>query len=258
VKSLFFIFIFFAHGCFAQWIVRPLIGQNTFQIDYAKGQYSYGGKLGASSFMPALDVEYRFGKKLDSMSSLMQLATNPRYGIITGIGFWRHLNSEKGISLSSDDISSSYRSSFVCAPLIFKYYMQMGVLNENMKIGFGLGAIGLYRLNTELHEEAVIYARDQNFRVISEQLVEDTRDITQASAPLAIGFCIEMSFEYERFYVAFRAWGAGQDQYAKGIKGDWKVPYDHSIYLQAYDRYQSMTLTGISYLIGFRITSLKP
>ena len=258
MKRLLIVSVFLSNGCLAQLVIRPSIFQNNFQIYYNKGQYSYGGQFGASSFVPTLDLEYRFGKELDSLSTSWQMATNPRYGLITGISIWNYLNTEKGMSLKGDDLFSSYRSRFVSVPLMLKYYLQVGVLNENMRLGWGLGAIGLYRLKTELHEEATIYIRDSQNVFIGQQFVEDTRDITKSSMPLTFAWCIELSFEYGRFYLSFRAWRTLGDQYVKSITGNWKVPYNQSIYLQAYDKFPQMIFTGGGLLIGFRITSLKP
>ncbi len=243
----------------AQFVVRPIFSQNAFQIlYYGNGTYDYGGKFGSTAFVPGLDLEYRFSKELDSLSSPMKLATNSCFALLFNASYWKYTNEENGFNKKGDPLSSSYRSEFIAMPLLAKYYMQMGVLNENMRIGWGLGVIGLYRLKTELHEEAIVYTLDPVTNgVISQQTFEATADIAKQSPSITIGFCLEMSVEYNRLYFALRVYQSGQDQYAKGFEVNYGLPETQSIYQLAYKEYPKMIYTGGGILIGWRITRLK-
>lgn len=254
MKKLFLLFWFFygftTHG---QFLIRPVVLQNAFQIFYNKGTYIYGGKFGSNAFAPGLDLEYRFTKELDSLSSPTKLATNSSFAILFSAGYWKHKNIETGLNKNGDQLYSSYDVQFISMPLLIKYYVQPGALSEGMRIGWGLGVMGLYRLNTELNENATIYLRDQSNKVIGQQFIEDAANITQLSPPLTINFCLEMSFEYNRLYFALRVYSSGKDQYAKGIESIWKIPEPQSIYLQTYKDYPKITYTGGGLLIGWRI-----
>lgn len=243
----------------AQLIVRPIISQNAFQIEYyGNGTYDYGGKFGSTAFVPGLDIEYRFMKELDSLSSAMKLSTNSCFAILFSTSYWKYTNVETGFNKDGDALSSSYRSQFVAMPLLAKYYVQMGILNENLRIGWGLGVISLYRLNTELHEEAIVYTRDPVTNgVISQQTIVATADIASQSPLLTIGFCLELSVEYSRFYFAFRAYQSGQNQYANGFEGSYGLPEEQSIYRLAYKEYPKIIYTGGGILLGWRINRLK-
>jgi len=258
MRYLFILFCLLSYTALAQFIARPVVMQNAFQIEYNRGVYDYGGKFGSSAFVPGLDLEYRFIKELDSLSSPTKLATNSFFAILFNASYWKYSNNETGYNKSGDKLASTYNSQFISMPLMAKYYMQLGVLNEKMRLGWGVGAIGLYRLKTELHEEAIIYTRSPtNNSVIGQKTIEDTADIEKLSPTLTIGYCIEGSFEYGRFYVAFRAFGTTKDQYAKGIESSWKIPETQSIYLQAYKAYPKITYTGGGVLLGWRITPMK-
>ncbi len=239
----------------AQFLIRPIIMQNAFQIKYeGNGTYDYGGKFGSTAFVPGLDLEYRFTKELDSLSSPAKLSTNSSFAILFSASYWRYSNVENGLNKNGDVLSSSYRSQCIAMPLLVKYYVQLGVLNENMRFGWGLGVIGLHRLKTELHEEATVYTRDPVTKgVISQQTFEATADISKQSPPLTIGFCIEGSVEYGRFYFAFRAYQSGKDQYAKGFETNYALPEAQSIYRLAYKEYPKMIFTGGGILLGLRI-----
>src|SRR5882672_2756296 len=101
--------VLWSQCCLAQLIVRPLVVHNAFRIYYNKGTYSYGGKFGATAVIPSLDIEYRFGKSLDSLSSETKLAFNPNYGIIVNVSLWNYENTEKGRNLNSEPMSSSFK-----------------------------------------------------------------------------------------------------------------------------------------------------
>jgi hypothetical protein len=259
MRNLIVAFLLVSLTAKAQFVVRPIISQNAFQIQYyGNGTYDYGGKFGSTAFVPGLDIEYRFTKVLDSLSSPMKLATNPCFVLLFSASFWKYTNVENGFNTKGDPLSSTYQSQFIAMPLLAKYYMQLGVLNENMRIGFGLGVIGLYRLQTELHEEAILYTRDPVTNgVISQQTVEATADIAKQSPSVTIGFCLEISVEYNRFYFALRAYQSGQDQYATGFEANYGLAETQSIYQLAYKEYPKMIYTGGGVLVGWRITRLK-
>jgi hypothetical protein len=259
MRNLVFLFLVVCLSTNAQFIVRPIISQNAFQIQfYGNGTYNYGGKFGSTAFVPGLDLEYRFTKELDSLSSPMKLSTNSSFALLFSASYWKYTNVETGFNKDGDALSSSYRSQFVAMPLLAKYYVQLGILNENMRIGWGLGVMGLYRLSTELGEEAIMYTRDPVTNgVISQQTVETTADIAKQSPLLTIGFCLELSIEYSHFYFAFRAYQSGQDQYAKGFEANYGLPEDQSIYRLAYKEYPKIIYTGGGILLGWRINRLK-
>ena len=261
MKNIVILFLVASLTTKAQFIVRPIISQNAFQIQYyGNGIYHYGGRFGGTAFVPGLDLEYRFTKELDSLSSPMKLGTNSCFALLFSASYWKYNNIETGLNRKDNNgpLSSSYRSQFIAMPLLLKYYIQMGVLNENMRIGWGLGVMGLYRLKTELHEEAIVYtlAPVTNF-VISQQTFEATADITKQSPQLTFPFCFEMSFEYNRFYFALRAYQSRKDQYAKGFEGNYGLPEAQSIYRLAYKEYPKMIFTGGGILMGWQINRLK-
>lgn len=259
MRNLIILFLLTSLVTNAQFVARPIISQNAFQIEYyGNGTYDYGGKFGSTAFVPGLDVEYRFSKELDSLSSPMKLATNSCFAILFSASYWKYTNEENGFNKDGNPLSSSYRSQFIAMPLLAKYYMQLGVLNENMRIGWGLGIIGLYRLKTELHEGATLYTRDPVTNgVISQQAFEGTADLTKQSPSLTIGFCLEMSVEYNRLYFALRAYQSGQDQYASGFEANYGLSETQSIYQLAYKEYPKMIFTGGGILLGWRITRLN-
>lgn len=249
MKTILFLLSLTSFITHAQLIVRPVISQNAFQIRYyGDGTYDYGGKFGRTALVPGLDVEYRFTKELDSLSSPMKLATNSRFAILFSASYWKYNNVESGFN-EDRMLSSSYRSQFIAMPLLVKYYMQVGVLNENMHLGWGLGIMGLYRLKTELHEEAIA--------IVSQQTMTATADLTKQSPALSLAFCLELSLEYNRFYFALRAYQSGQDQYAKGFESTYGLPEAQSIYRLAYKEYPKMIFTGGGILLGYRINRLK-
>jgi hypothetical protein len=243
---------------FGQFVVRPFVMQNAFQVKYNAGEYDYGGKFGDTAFSPGLDLEYRFSKALDSLSSPAKLATNAYFALLVGAAYWKHNNIGTGFNRNGDQLYSAYSNEFIAIPLLAKYYVQLGILNEKMRMGWGLGVLGLYRLKTGLHEEAIIYTRDPvNNSIISSQTIEDERDLTKTSPQLALGFYLELSFEYDRFYFALRAFQSGGDQYSKGIENQWNLTEAQSIYLQAYKDFPKITYEGGGLLIGWRINRAK-
>lgn len=261
MRNLFILFLFVSLTTNAQFIVRPIISQNAFQIQYyGNGTYSYGGTSGSTAFVPGVDLEYRFTKELDSLSSPMKLASNSFFALLFSANYWRYNNVETGFNKNGTNgpLSSSYRSQYISMPLLLKYYMQLGPLNESMHIGWGLGVMGLYQLKTELHEEAVVYtlAPVTNF-VISQQTFEATADITKQSPKLSFPFCLELSVEYNRFYFSFRAYQSAKDQYAKGFEANYGLPEAQSIYRLAYKAYPKMIFTGGGILMGWQINRLK-
>lgn len=258
MKNLFILFWLLSFSTYGQFIVRPVVLQNAFQIYYNQGTYIYGGKFGSSAFAPGLDLEYRFTKELDSLSSPAKLATNSCFAILFSAQYWNHKNVETGFNKNGDQLYSAYSTQFIAMPMLAKYYMQPGVLDEKMRIGGGLGVMGLYRLKTELHENATIVITDPSTNAsIPHQFIEDTADLTSTSPALTLNFCLELSFEYSRFYFALRVYSSGQDQYAKGIESTWKIPEAQSIYIQTYKTYPKITYTGGGLLLGWRINGVR-
>ncbi len=261
MKKTFILFLFAGLTTNAQFIVRPLVSQNAFQIQYyGNGTYDYGGKFGSTAIVPGLDLEYRFRKELDSLSSPMKLATNSFFALLFSASYWNYTNRETGFNDQAvrDYLSSTYRSQFIAMPLMLKYYMQLGPLNEKMRLGWGMGAMSLYRMKTELHEEAIVYTLDPvTHAVVSQQTFKATADITKQSPTLAIGLCIELSVEYGRFYFSFRAYQSKQDQYAKGFEVNYGLPESQSIYRLAYKEYPKMIYTGGGISLGWRINRAK-
>ena len=259
MKILIILFLLVSLTTNAQFIVRPVISQNAFQIKYyGNGTYDYGGKFGSTAAVAGLDLEYRFTKELDSLSSPMKLATNSSFALLFSAGYWKYTNVENGLNKNGEPLASSYRSQFIAMPLLAKYYMQPGILNENMRIGWGLGVMGLYRLKTELREQAILYTRDPVTNgVISQQTIGATAEITNQSPSLTVGFCIELSVEYGRIYFSLRSYQSGKDQYAKGFEANYGLPETQSIYRLAYKEYPKMIYTGGGFLLGCRINRLK-
>jgi len=246
-------------GARAQLVVRPVVTQNAFQIEYyGNGTYDFGGNYGSTEFVPGLDVEYRFIKELDSLSGPMKLATNSFASLLFSVNYWKYTNVENGFNKKGDRLASSLQSQFIAMPLLAKYYLQAGALNESSRFGWGLGIIGLYRLNTELREDATVYTRDPATNaIISQQTIKASADISTQSPSLTIGFCLELSFEYNRLYFALRAYQTGKDQYAKGFETNYNLPEEQSVYRLAYKEYPKMTYTGGGVLVGWQINRVR-
>ena len=75
---------------------------------------------------------------------------------------------------------------------------------------------------------------------------------------LSLGFCLELSYEYGRFYLALRVFQASGNQYSHGIENQWALAESQSIYLQAYNDYPKLTYEGGGVLIGWRINRANP
>lgn len=244
--------IFMASTGNAQLLIRPAVGQQDFRLWFNKGRYTYAGK-GSSSWSPVLDFEYRKRISVDSSSSEQILATNPSLAVVAGLSYWRPDLQEWGTSLTSEYLTSSYQAKFIALYLMPKGYWQLGVLNENIRIGAGLGLLILYRLETKLAESATFYNRDNNGFIISSYTLSDQRDVTMESHRFSPNWCLELTVEIGRIYMAMRAFRSLQDEYIKSLAGQWNVPHDQSIWLLAHDKFPGVLYTGGTFMIGFNL-----
>lgn len=251
IGSLFF--FLFSLNLFGQLEIRPGIWQNSFQIKYKNGGYSYGGKRGESSIRPFIDFEYKLKRELDSTSTIKQLAFIQYLSVQLTVSFWNYTSEENGLNLKDDLIYSSIQSKYLSLPLVVKYRVQPGVLDDNLTIDWSVGAFGMYQLKSLLHEETTIFIRDQNNQITGEMFLEDTAELSNRNKKFTTGFCIGMTLTVGRLSVGFLAYQTFKDQYIPDIIADWNVPKEQSIYFQAHEDYSKMIFTGGGLTLGWKI-----
>ena len=156
-------------------------------------------------------------------------------------------------------MNSSLQLQVIQVPIIFKGNAHLSVLDENLRVSFGLGLVSSYVLSSYLKEDARAYVRDSKGNAIKDANgnynwtdYAAEASTTQSGKRFYNSVCVELSFAFKRLFISERAWFSWQDMYMGDLANTWAVPRTHSVYFNAYDTWSKVSYGGGAFTIGWK------
>ena len=175
--------------------------------------------------------------------------------IVAAIHYTDHELVMPGKTENLDLLNSKFGLKYIHVPIIFHLYnFKPFLLDENFSFGFGIGLVNSFLLKSTLEEEATVYEFDMNGSVTGQQYFYDKADVTSISKKYFTMICFEMSFSFKKLYISQRGWFSVGDQYISGLAGNWNVPEQYSVYINARNTFGGKVYYGGgAFIIGWKI-----
>jgi len=241
----------------SQLDIRVGISQNFYNINFGGDSDYFYGDAGNNSVGPVVDFEYHRKKhywiKKDTVLSMKKLMLTLHSSILMGFQYTNHTHTESGVNQVDDDIFSSWNNQYLHIPLIYKINIQPLILDENFHMSFGVGIVNSFLLSSRLEESATIFTRDSEGEILDERSVSDEASVKPYARKYIPSIGIVMSGSFKRLFIAMRGWINFSDQYMSRLENNWQVPREQSVYLGSYERWDKITFTAASFVLGWKI-----
>jgi len=210
------------HSCaLAQLDLRATLSNTILNVQFgtlSTPGYDYGG-AGFGVPTLGLEAEWNLRKRLNPKADTV---FNPKAIGSTSLEaclfYSTHNLKVHGYTANNDIMNSSMQVQLMQVPLIFKGNAHLSVLDENLRISFGLGIVTSYVISTKLTEDARAYTRDAKGNAIKDANGNYTWVDYSASGSMGgsdrriyNSFCLEFSFAFKRLFICERAWFSSQD-----------------------------------------------
>ncbi len=240
----------------AQLDIRVGMSRNSHYINFGKdSDYFYGGVPNVS-LGPVLDLEYGFPKRSllrrDSMS-FNALAFKAHTSVLFSFLLTNHLHSEKGFAPNGDRVFSDWRNQYMHLPVLIKFNIHPFVLDHTFHLGVGIGVTSSFLIASELKESVIIYTRDMDGNILSENEISDQAEVSSMTRRYMPQLTFEMSAKVRRIYLAIRAWGSFGDMGLVDFENQWDLNDEQSVYLGSYARWNKVTIGGGAVVLAVQL-----